>query len=62
MLTAVFILHTLTGFGRTSPQTTRAGSQPAVTERDGQHNFDFEIGTWKSHLSRLLHLLKGPYR
>ncbi len=26
---------------------------------DGQHDFDFEIGTWKSHLSRLLHPLTG---
>jgi hypothetical protein len=28
-------------------------------ERDGQHEFDFEIGTWKTHLSRLLHPLSG---
>ena len=28
-------------------------------ERDGQHEFDFEIGTWKTHLSRLLHPLAG---
>jgi hypothetical protein len=27
--------------------------------RDGQHDFDFEIGTWKTHLSRLLHPLSG---
>jgi hypothetical protein len=29
------------------------------TARDGQHDFDFEIGTWKTHLSRLLHPLTG---
>jgi hypothetical protein len=28
-------------------------------ERDGQHDFDFEIGTWKSHGSRLVHPLTG---
>lgn len=28
-------------------------------ERDGQHDFDFEIGTWKTHLSRRLHPLTG---
>lgn len=28
-------------------------------DRDGQHDFDFEIGTWKTHLSRLLHPLTG---
>ena len=31
---------------------------PAVS-RDGQHDFDFEIGTWKTHVSRLLHPLTG---
>lgn len=27
--------------------------------RDGQHDFDFEIGEWKTRLSRLLHPLTG---
>jgi hypothetical protein len=27
--------------------------------RDGRHDFDFEFGTWKTHLSRLLHPLTG---
>src|ERR1700740_1488389 len=31
------------------------GSSP----RDGQHDFDFEIGTWKTHISRLEHPLTG---
>jgi len=30
-----------------------------TTERDGQHDFDFEIGTWKTHLSRRLNPLTG---
>jgi len=34
-----------------------APDRPAA--RDGQHDFDFEIGTWKTHLSRLLHPLTG---
>jgi ketosteroid isomerase-like protein len=37
---------------------TPAGSD-AGTKRDGQHDFDFEIGTWKSHASRRLHPLTG---
>jgi hypothetical protein len=37
-------------------------SQPhqlSAQQRDGQHDFDFEIGTWKTHLSRLVHPLTG---
>jgi hypothetical protein len=33
--------------------------QHTPTRRDGQHDFDFEIGTWKTHLSRRLHPLTG---
>jgi hypothetical protein len=33
--------------------------QKTLKERDGQHDFDFEIGTWKTHLRRLLHPLTG---
>ncbi len=35
-------------------------STPSSKDRDGRHDFDFELGTWKSHLSRLLHPLSGP--
>jgi hypothetical protein len=31
----------------------------ATSARDGQHDFDFEIGTWKTHLKRLMHPLTG---
>jgi hypothetical protein len=32
---------------------------PASSARDGAHDFDFEIGTWKTHVSRLTHPLSG---
>jgi len=35
------------------------GTPQAAAARDGQHDFDFEIGTWKTHLSRLQHPLSG---
>jgi hypothetical protein len=34
-------------------------SVPALAQRDGQHDFDFEIGTWKTHLRRLQRPLSG---
>jgi hypothetical protein len=37
--------------------TARPASKPL---RDGQHDFDFEIGTWKTHLRRLKHPLSRP--
>ena len=33
--------------------------QSPTVGRDGQHDFDFEIGNWKTHVSRLLHPLSG---
>ena len=33
--------------------------QASLKERDGEHDFDFEIGTWKTHLWRRLHPLTG---
>jgi hypothetical protein len=35
------------------------GLAQQASVRDGQHDFDFEIGTWKTHLKRLLHPLTG---
>src|ERR1051326_6771213 len=40
------LLIALPGFAQTS-------------QRDGQHDFDFEIGTWKTHLRRLQRPLSG---
>ncbi len=33
--------------------------QAATVERDGQHDFDFELGSWKIHLKRRVHPLTG---
>jgi hypothetical protein len=43
-----------------APSTAESASaREAQGSRDGQHDFDFEIGTWKTHLKRLLHPLTG---
>ena len=41
-----------------SQQSPSPASQPAV-ERDGQPDFDFEIGTWRTHLKRRIRPLTG---
>ncbi len=43
---------------QSSRPSARQNSQPSQ-RRDEQHDFDFEIGTWKTHLRRLLHPLTG---
>jgi hypothetical protein len=46
-----------------APAQTESGAANAApqstTERDGQHDFDFELGSWKIHLKRRLHPLTG---
>jgi len=41
-----------------SPASTKDG-RDAAQVRDGQHDFDFEIGTWKTHVRRLQGPLTG---
>lgn len=43
------------GFAQPNSEAPKASSQ----ERDGQHDFDFEIGSWKTHLKRLQRPLTG---
>lgn len=42
-----------------SDTSGRVSAQPPSTERDGQHDFDFEIGSWNIHLKRRLNPLTG---
>jgi hypothetical protein len=39
--------------------STTAKSASAADVHDGQHDFDFELGTWKIHLKRLQNPLSG---
>jgi hypothetical protein len=43
----------------TRAQTATPAAPQAAAQRDGQHDFDFEIGSWKIHLKRRLHPLTG---
>jgi hypothetical protein len=48
-----------TPVGAQSHSSHTSAPQKFTSEGDGQHDFDFEIGTWKTHLRRLLHPLTG---
>lgn len=41
--------------------TLGAGAAAQSLPPDGQHDFDFNIGTWKTHVTRLEHPLTGSH-
>jgi hypothetical protein len=52
----VAILQPLQGLAQ---QISDAKAQQTPAERDGQHDFDPLIGSWRYHLKKLLHPLSG---
>ncbi|HEY4370223.1 MAG TPA: hypothetical protein VGN07_23530 [Steroidobacteraceae bacterium] len=55
----VFILQPLQGLAQQNEGAAAKVAQHAAVKRDGQHDFDFDIGVWKTHLRRLVHPLTG---
>jgi hypothetical protein len=53
----VSCLHAVTV--RAEAPIAMTASPPPNVPRDGQHDFDFNIGTWKTHIRRRLHPLTG---
>lgn len=45
--------------GQSQQTSTATGTNSQSNAHDGQHDFDFAIGEWKTHLSRLQHPLTG---
>ena len=56
-LILVTLLDSILAQGNSSG--TKVGFKQTTEERDGQHDFDFEFGTWKAHIRRLLRPLTG---
>jgi hypothetical protein len=54
----VVILQPLEAIAQQNPNASTT-SLNSSADRDGQHDFDFEIGTWKTHLRRLQRPLTG---
>src|ERR1043165_5433742 len=53
------VLLPLNGAAQEKPNVPKVNSQPPSEGRDGQHDFDFNLGTWKTHIMRLEHPLTG---
>lgn len=49
----------LRGVAQQNSSAARAGVQNTAAERDGQHDFDALIGSWKYHLKRRVNPLTG---
>jgi hypothetical protein len=52
LCTAGFLLYP-------APALPQSPATQPVAQRDGSHDFDFELGVWKIHLKRLPHPLTG---
>jgi hypothetical protein len=55
----IVMLLPIPGGAQQSPSPPATGTHRPPAERDGQRDFDFHIGSWKTHVSRLLHPLTG---
>jgi hypothetical protein len=53
------VLQPFRGLTDQTADAAKTNVQQTPVERDGQHDFDFEMGSWKIHLKRLLHPLTG---
>jgi hypothetical protein len=56
---ALMLGFSMLGPAQTTTEPVKAKSHELAAERDGQHDFDFLFGRWKSHQRRLMHPLTG---
>jgi hypothetical protein len=55
----IVTLQPLHGPAQQNSDKSKTSIQPIPNKADRQHDFDFEIGYWKTHLRRLTHPLTG---
>ena len=59
VIALVVLMQPALALAQSAKSAAKAAPQDTAATRDGQHDFDFEIGTWKTHLKRRLHPLTG---
>jgi hypothetical protein len=59
ILAVAFIASTIPAWAAPTPPQGGEAMKSTSVPRDGQHDFDFHVGTWKTHLKRLAHPLTG---
>jgi hypothetical protein len=59
LFSVIVMVPLVSGFASPNAGRWQSTVQSPAVARDGQHDFDFEIGKWKTHLRRLLHPLTG---
>ena len=55
----IFVSHSTHLTAQSDSNAPKPAAQSGADKRDGQHDFDFEGGSWKIHLKRLLHPMTG---
>ena len=53
------IVQSVQSFAQQTSTASINGDAQSATNHDGQHDFDFEMGLWKVHVSRLQYPLTG---
>lgn len=56
-ITLIFALCPADARSQSSPAAPSGRTRGLAIEQDHQHDFDFEFGSWKTHIRRLLHPL-----
>jgi hypothetical protein len=59
VIALVVLMQPALGLAQSEKSAATAAPRDTAATRDGQHDFDFEIGTWKTQLKRRLHPLTG---
>ena len=53
--------HLAIVWAENAPATLKGPQHDIPALRDGKHDFDFEVGTWRAHVKKLVHPLSGSH-